>query len=102
MSVPFVIPTLIHPDAISVSDKLGKKETNGSAFIEELGKLILRQCCAWQQSSINYASIQDLTSWSGQSPLLISSDGLLVTIIGKQFEDLSLYEQDGATYQDCT
>ncbi len=41
MSDPFVIPTLIHPDAISVSDKLGRKETDGSALIEELGKLIL-------------------------------------------------------------
>jgi hypothetical protein len=81
---------------------LSRKEIDGSAFIEELGKLILHQCHAWQQNSINYASIQDLTSWSGQSPLLISSDGLLVTRIDKQFKDLSLYEQGGATYQDCT
>jgi hypothetical protein len=36
--------------------------------------------------------------WSGLSPLLESSDGLLVTRIDKQFEDLSLYEQDGVTY----
>jgi hypothetical protein len=81
---------------------LSRKEIDGNAFIEELGKLIHCQCCAWQQNSINYASIQDLTSWSGQSLLLISSDGLLVTRIDKQFNDLSLYEQGGATYQDCT
>jgi hypothetical protein len=81
---------------------LSRKEINGSAFIEELGKLTLHQCCSWQQNSINYASIQDLTSWSGQSCLLISSDGVLVTRIDKQLEDLSFYEQGGATYQDCT
>jgi hypothetical protein len=75
---------------------------DGSAFIEELGKLVLCQCCAWQQNSISYASIQGFTSWSGQNPLLISSDGLLVTRIDKQFKDLSLYEQGGATYQVCT
>ena len=40
--------------------------------------------------------------WSGLSPLLESSDGLLVTRIDKQFEDLSLYEQGGAAYQDYT
>ncbi len=81
---------------------LSRKEIDSSAFIEELGKLIIHHCCAWQLNSINYASIQDLTSWSRQRPLLISSDGLLVTRIDKQFEDLSLYEQGGATYQDCT
>jgi hypothetical protein len=81
---------------------LSRKKIDGSAFIEEVGKLILCQCCAWQQNSINYASIQDLTSWSGQIPLLISSDGLLVTRNDKQFKDLSFYEQGGATYQDCT
>ncbi len=36
--------------------------------------------------------------WSGLSPLLDSSDGLLVTRIDKQFEDLSLYEQGSVTY----
>jgi hypothetical protein len=36
--------------------------------------------------------------WSGLSPLFDSSDGLLVTRIDKQFEDLSLYEQGSVTY----
>jgi hypothetical protein len=76
----YQIPPLSFLHTSNLSDwSLSRKEIDGSAFIEELGKLILRQCCAWQQNSINYASIQDLTSWSGQSPLLISSDGLLVT-----------------------
>jgi hypothetical protein len=36
--------------------------------------------------------------WRGLSPLLNSSDGLLVTRIDKQFEDLSLNEQGGASH----
>jgi hypothetical protein len=67
-------------------------------LLKNWGKLTLHQCCAWQQNSINYASIHNLTSWSGQSPLLVSSDGLLVTRIDKQFKDLSIYEQGGVTY----
>ncbi len=39
-----------------------------------------------------------LQVWSGPSPLLNSSDGLLVTRFDKQFEDLSLYEQGIITY----
>jgi hypothetical protein len=39
-----------------------------------------------------------LQVWSGFSPLLNSSDGLLVTRFDKQFKDLSLYEQGGVTY----
>jgi hypothetical protein len=34
----------------NLSDRLlSRKEIDGSAFIEELGKLIICQCCAWQQ-----------------------------------------------------
>jgi hypothetical protein len=99
----YQIPPLSFLHSSNLSDwLLSSKEIDGSAFIEELGKLILCQCCARQQNSINYASIQDLTNWSVQSPLLISSDGLIVTRIDKQFENMSLYEQGGATYQDCT
>ncbi len=85
---------------ISVIDRWAERKLTRVHLLWRIGdKLTLQQCCTLQQNSINYASIQDLTSWSGQNPLLISSDGLLVTRIDKQFKDLSLYEQGGATYQ---
>jgi hypothetical protein len=63
------------------------------------GKLILRQCCAWQQDSFDYASIEDLTSMEWAKSLMMNScDALLIKQINKKFKDLSLFKQGGVTY----
>jgi hypothetical protein len=61
--------------------------------------LTLQQCCAWQQDSFDYASLEDLTSMEWAKSLMMNScDALLVKQIEKMFEDLSLFEQGGVTY----
>ncbi len=56
MSDPFVIPTLIDPDAISVEDCWAERKSTGMHLLKNWGKLALQQCCAWQQDSFNDAS----------------------------------------------
>jgi hypothetical protein len=99
MSDPFVIPTLIDPDAWSVHDRWAERKLTGVHLLKNWGKLTLRQCCAWKQDSFDYASLEDLTSTEWAKFLMINScDALLVERIDKKFEDLSLYEQGGVTY----
>ncbi len=63
------------------------------------GKLTLQQCCAWQQDSVEYASLEDLTSMKWAKSLRIKScDALRVERIDEKFKDLSLYKQGGVTY----
>ncbi len=63
------------------------------------GKPTLRQCCAWQQDSFDYASLEDFTSMEWAKSLMINScDALLAKQIDKKFADLSLFEQGGVTY----
>jgi hypothetical protein len=67
--------------------------------LKHWGKLVLQQCCAWQQDSFDYASLEDLTSMEWAKSLMINTcDALLLERIDKKFEDLSLYEQGGVTY----
>ncbi len=63
------------------------------------GKHTIQQCCAWQQDSFDYASLEDLTSIEWAISLMMDScDALLVERINKKFEDLSPFEQGGVTY----
>ncbi len=90
---PFVIPTLIDPDALSVEDCWAEKKLTGVHLLKNWGKLTLRQCCAWQQDTLNYASLEDLTSMEWAKSLMINScDALLIERIDKKFKNLSLYE----------
>jgi hypothetical protein len=99
MSDPFVIPTLIDPDAISVEDCWAERKSTGVHLLKNWGKLTLQQCCAWQQDSFDYVSLEDLTSMEWSKSLMMNScDALLVKQINEKFEDLSLFEQGGVTY----
>ncbi len=99
MSDPFIIPMLIDPDALSAEDRWAERKLTGVHLLKNWGKLTLRQCCAWQQDSFDYASLEDLTSMEWAKSLTINScDALLVERIDKKFEDLSLYKQGGVTY----
>ncbi len=99
MSDPFVIPTLINPDAISVEDCWVERKLTGVHLLKNWGKLTLQQCCAWQQDSFDYASLEDLTSMGWAKSLMMNSfDALLVKQIDEKFEDLSLFKQGGVTY----
>ncbi len=84
---------LIDPDAISVEDCWAERKSTGVHLLKKWGKLTLRQCCAWQQDSFDYASLEDLTSmeWA-ESFMMISCDALLIKQIDKKFKDLSLFE----------
>jgi hypothetical protein len=98
-SDPFVIPTLINPDAISVEDCWAERKLTGVHLLKNWGKLTLRQCCAWQHDSFDYASLEDLTSMEQAKFLMMNScDALLVEQINKKFEGLPLFEQGGVTY----
>ncbi len=99
MSDPFIIPTLINPDALSAEDCWAERKLTGVHLLKNWGKLTLRQCCTWQRDSFDYASLEDLTSMEWAKFLMINScDALLIERIDKKFEDLSLYEQGGVTY----
>ncbi len=99
MPDPFVIPMLIDPDAISVADCWAERKSTGVHLLKNWGKLILQQCCAWQQDSFDYASLEGLTSMEWAKSLMMNScDALLVEQIDKKFKDLSLFEQGGVTY----
>jgi hypothetical protein len=99
MSDPFVIPTLINPDALSVEDCWAERKLIGVHLLKNWGNLTLQQCCAWQPDSFDYASLEDLTSIEWAKSLMVNScDALLVERINKKFEDLSLYKQGGVTY----
>jgi hypothetical protein len=77
---------------------LDRKETDRVHLLKNWGKLTLQQCCAWQQASFEYASLEDLTSMEWAKSLTINScDAFLVERIDKKLEDLSLYEQGGVT-----
>jgi hypothetical protein len=99
MSDPFVTPTLIDPDALLVKDCWAERKLTGVHLWKNWGKLTLQQCCAWQQDSFDYASLEDLTSMEWAKSLMINScDALLVERIDKKFKDLSQYKQGGVTY----
>jgi hypothetical protein len=90
---------LINPDAISVEDCWAERKSTGVHLLKNWGKLTLQQCCAWQQDSFDYASLEDVTSMEWTKSLMIDSYGaLLVEQIDKKFEDLSLFEQGGVIY----
>jgi hypothetical protein len=99
MSDPFVIPMLINPDAISVEDCWAEGKLTGVHLLKNWGKLTLQQCCAWQQDSFDYASLEDLTSIEWAKSLMMNScNALLVKQINKKFEDLFLFEQGIENY----
>jgi hypothetical protein len=99
MSDPFVIPTLIDPDAISVKDHWEERKLTGVHILKNWGKLTLRQCCAWQQDSFDNSSLENLTSMEWAKPLMINScDALLIKQINKKFKNLSPFKQGGVTY----
>jgi hypothetical protein len=99
MSDPFVISTLIDPDALSVEDCWAEMKLPGVHLLKNWGKLTLQQCCAWQRDSFDYASLEDLTSMEWAKSLMINScDALLIERIDEKFKNLSLYKQGGVTY----
>jgi hypothetical protein len=99
MSDPFVIPTLIDPDALTVEDWWAERKLTGVHLLKNWGKLTLQQCCAWQQDSFDYASLEDLTSMEWAKSLMMNScDALLIERIDEKFKDLSLYKQGGVIY----
>ncbi len=99
VSDPFVIPTLIDPDVISVEDHWAERKLTGVHLLKNWRKLTLRQCCTWQQHSFNYASLEDLTSMEWAKSLMMNFyDALLIERIDRNFKDLSLFEQGGVTY----
>ena len=60
---------------------------------------MLSQCKTWQRDSLNYASLEDLTSMEWAKTLMMNScDALLVERIDEKFEDLRQDEQGGVTY----
>jgi hypothetical protein len=98
-SDPFVIPTLIYFDATSVEVCGAERKSTGVHLLKNWGKLTLCQCCAWQQDSFDYASIEDLTSMEWAKFLMMNScDALLIEQIDEKFKGLSLFKQGGVTY----
>jgi hypothetical protein len=99
ISDPFVIPTLMNPDTLSMEDCWEERKLMGVHLLKNWGKLTLQQCCAWQQDSFDYASLEDLTIMEWAKSLMMNScDALLIERFDKKFKDLSLYEQGGLTY----
>jgi hypothetical protein len=99
ISDPIVISTFIDPDALSVEDRWAERKLRGVHLLKNWGKLTLQQCCAWQQDSFDYASLEDLTSMEWAKSLMMNScDALLLKRIDEKFEDLSLYKQGSVTY----
>ena len=69
---------------------LGRKETDRSAPIEELGEAYPPAMLRMAASFFDYASLEDLTSMEWAKSLMMNScDALLVERIDKKFDDLS-------------
>ncbi len=76
---PFVISTLIDPDAISVEDCWAERKLTGVHLLKNWGKLTLQQCCTWQRDPFDYASLEGLTNMEWAKSLMMNScDALLV------------------------
>ena len=99
MSDPFVIPKLKNPSALSVEDCWAERKTTGMNLLRHWERLSLSQCKNWQRDSLNYASLDDLTSMEWAKTLMMNScDALLVERIDEKFDELRPDEQGGVMY----
>ncbi len=97
---PFLIPTWIDPDAISVLDCWDNRKHDGINLTKHLSKLLLEHMCAWQRDTFDWCTDEDnLTSTEWVKELLTNScDFNLVKHIEEKFDQLFEYEQGGITY----
>ncbi len=100
MFKPFLIPTWIDPDAISVLDCWGNREHDGIDLTKHWSKLLLKHVCAWQRDTFDWCTDEDdLTSMEWVKEFLANScDINLVKHIDEKFDQLFEYEQGGITY----
>jgi hypothetical protein len=60
---PFLIPTWIDPDAISVLDSWGDRKHDGIVLTKHWSKQLLKHMCAWQRDTFDWCTDEDdLTS----------------------------------------
>jgi hypothetical protein len=63
---PFLIPTWIDPDAISVLDCWGNRKHDGIDLTKHWSKLSLEHVCAWQRDTFDWCTDEDkCLAWSG-------------------------------------
>ncbi len=53
---PFLIPTWIDPDAISVLDCWGDRKHDGIDLTKHWSKLLLEHVCAWQRDTFDWCT----------------------------------------------
>jgi hypothetical protein len=97
---PFLIPTWIDPDTISVLDHWGDKKHDGINLTKHWTKLLLKHVCAWQRDTFDWCTDEDnLTSMEWVKEFLTNScDINLAKRIDEKFDQLFEYEQGGITY----
>ncbi len=97
---PFLIPTWIDPDAISVLDYWGDRKHDGIDLTKHWSKLLFKYLCAWQSNTFDWCSDEDnLTSIELVKEFLTNScDINLVKCLDEKFDQLFEYEQGGITY----
>ncbi len=97
---PFLVPTLIDPDAISVLDCWGNRKHDGIDLKKHWSKLSLKHLYACQRDTFDWCTDEDdLTSMEWVEEFLTNScDINLVKRIDEKFDQLFEYEQGGITY----
>jgi hypothetical protein len=97
---PFLIPTWIDPDTISVLDCWGDRKHDGIDLTKYWSKLLLKHACAWQRDTFNWCTDEDdLTSMEWANEFLTNSCYInLVMRTDEKFNQLFEYEQGGITY----
>jgi hypothetical protein len=97
---PFLIPTWIDPNAISVLDRWGDRKVDSIDLTKHWSKVSLEHVCAWQRDTFDWCKDEDdLTSMEWVKEFLTNScDINLVKRLDEKFEQLFEYEQGGITY----
>jgi hypothetical protein len=97
---PFLIPTWIGPDAISVLDRWGDRKHDGVDLTKHWSKLLLEHVCAWQRDTFDWCTDEDdLSSMEWFKEFLTNScDINLVKRIDEKFNQLFEHEQGRITY----
>ena len=97
---PFMVPTWINPNAISVLARWGDRTAEAVDLFKHWSTVSLEHVCAWQRDTFDWCnSEEDLTSMEWVKEFLTNScDINLVKRIDEKFDRLFEYEQGGITY----
>jgi hypothetical protein len=92
---PFLIPTWIDPDTISVLDCWDDRKHDGIDLTKYWSKLLLKHMCAWHGNTFDWCTDEDnLISMEWFREFLTNScDINLVKRLDEKFDQLFEYEQ---------